>query len=96
MMHLLYSDWYMWILPMVVLWWLFASAMVYVAWNRVVTAVTTAKRMQFGQAMLLIFVGGVLCAPYHGKHYWKGCCKDRVEIQEDTLKLSPGLNEPNN
>ena len=80
----------MWVLPMVILWWVFASAMVYLAWNRVITAVTAAKKMQFGHALLLVFAFGVLCAPHHLQNCWKSCsARYEMEEHEDMLKLTP-------
>lgn len=85
------SGWWMWILPMVILWWLFASAIVFVTWNRVITAVTAAKKMQYSHALLLVFAFGVLCGPHHAQNCWKGGgCNSRFEMQEHQ-NLKPPL-----
>lgn len=78
----------MWVLPLVILWWLFASAMVYLTWNRVIAEVTTAKKMQYGHALWLVFAFGVLCAPHHAQNCWKSC-NTRFEMREnqEMLKL---------
>lgn len=85
------TGWWMWILPMVILWWLFSAAMFYLAWNRVITAVTSAKKMTYGQAFLFVFALGVLAAPHHMRDNWHGNCKRNFQIQEnqEMLKLSP-------
>lgn len=84
------TGWWMWILPMIILWWLFAAAMMFVAWNRVITAVTTAKKMTYSQAFLFVFALGVLAAPHHMQN-WRGNCRANYEMQEhqEMLKLSP-------
>ena len=63
------------------LWWFLASALVFVAWNKVVMVVTAAKKMQFAQALLLVLALAVLCAPCMMRHC-QGC-----SVGQDTILL---------
>ncbi|MES2503375.1 MAG: hypothetical protein V4534_00680 [Myxococcota bacterium] len=74
------AGFWMWALGLGVLWWLFASMLVFYTWNKVITAVTPATRMQFGHALLLVFTLMALCAPSHCKDYFRGGCRDRVQL----------------
>lgn len=77
------SGFWMWVLPMGLLWWLFASALLFASWNHAVVAVTTAKKMSFKHALLLVFTMCVLLAPHHAQNCWKGGCNSmQLKIEE--------------
>ena len=74
------SGFWVWVLPLAVLWWLFASMLVFYTWNHVIVSVTSAKKMQFLHAMLLVFTMMALCAPHHAQNSWQGGCRDRMQM----------------
>ena len=50
-------------------WWLVASALLWLTWNRVIGALFKTKAAQFWQAALLIATICVMCAPrYYMRH----------------------------
>lgn len=82
------TGWWMWVIPLVILWWLFTSMVVYYAWNHVIVAVTSARAMQFKHAFILVFALTWLAAPHHAQGHWKKCCKDRMMQQDMPMEMS--------
>ena len=78
------SGFWMFALPLAFLWWLFASAILFAAWNHAIVAATSAKPLSYKHALLLVFTMGVLCAPHHMQNYGRGSCKmTQVNIEEE-------------
>ncbi|MEW6055549.1 MAG: hypothetical protein AB1540_02970 [Bdellovibrionota bacterium] len=53
-------------------WWLVASGLLFLTWNKVVTAFTKLKPAKYWQALLLVATVCVLCAPRYYSKY-RGC-----------------------
>ncbi len=76
------GGWWMWVVPMSVLWWLFCSMLVWYTWNNVVSVVTTVGKLSFKHALLVVFTLACLCAPHRMAGCWKGPCKrDMMQMQ---------------
>lgn len=90
------SEFWMWFASIGVLWWLFASMLLFYTWNQVITVVTTAKKMLFWQALLFVLTLGILFAPHHAKTCWKANCSSQFKMMEENdnrnapaLELNP-------
>ena len=78
-------SWLMWAVPMGLLWWLLCSMLVWYTWNNVVSVVTTAGKLNFKHALLVVFTLGCLCMPHRMASCWKGPCKrDMMQLQMES------------
>lgn len=63
----------------VIAWWLIASALLWMTWNKIIVAMTKAKAAKYPQALLLLAtISFVICLPkwYSKRHHGYGgrCC----------------------
>ncbi|MBL4818504.1 MAG: hypothetical protein JKY15_04635 [Deltaproteobacteria bacterium] len=64
------GNFWTWIVPTAAVWWLIASALLFYTWNEAISKVTSARKIQFKHALLLVITMAVLCAP----SYMRGFC----------------------
>ena len=60
-------------------WWLIASALLFLSWNRVIAAIANVKKVKYWHVLLVVLSLAVLCAPL----CWRG---DRCEVRRGCHK----------
>lgn len=56
-----------------VTWWVVASLLLFLTWNKVVAVIANIKTVKFWHAMLVVATLAVFCAPrYYGKKHFRG------------------------
>jgi hypothetical protein len=64
-------------------WWLIASGLLLLSWNRVVTTFVTVKKVKYWQVLLVVLTLAVLFVPLcHGRQARRGMMCDKARSME--------------